>query len=62
MDALVSPKILVWARETASLSLAEAAKKTGIALATLELAEYGAGHVSTTQLEKLANVDRKSVV
>ncbi len=59
MDALVSPKILVWAREAASLSLAEAAKKASIALTTLELAEYGAGHVSTNQLEKLANVYKR---
>lgn len=59
MDALVSSKILVWAREAAGLSLVEAAKKTSISLATLELAEYGAGRVSTTQLEKLANVYKR---
>lgn len=59
MDALVSPKILVWARETASLSLVEAAKKASISLATLELAEHGAGHVSTAQLDKLANAYKR---
>ncbi len=59
MEALVSPKILVWARETASLSLAEAAKKASIAPRTLELAEFGLGYVSTTQLEKLANVYKR---
>ena len=59
MDAFVSPKILVWARETASLSLAEAAKKAGISPVTLEFAELGAGHVSTTQLENLANVYKR---
>ncbi len=59
MDALVSPKILAWARETASLSLAEAAKKASISLGTLEAAELGAGRVSTTQLEKLANAYKR---
>lgn len=59
MDALVSPKILVWARETASLSLAEAAKKASISPGTLKLAEVGTGNVSTTQLEKLAIVYKR---
>ena len=59
MDALVSPQILVWARETASLTLAEAAKKSSIAPGTLELAEFGRGYVSTTQLEKLASVYKR---
>lgn len=59
MDALISPKILVWARETASLSLAEAAKKANISLLTLEFAELGMVHISTTQLEKLANAYKR---
>lgn len=59
MDALVSPKILVWARESAGLSVAEAAKKSGISLGTLDVAEHGMGRVSTTQLEKLANAYKR---
>ena len=59
MDALVSPKILVWARQTAGLSLTDAAKKASISPVTLQCAENGERHISTTQLENLANVYKR---
>jgi Zn-dependent peptidase ImmA (M78 family)/transcriptional regulator with XRE-family HTH domain len=59
MEALVSPKILVWARSTAGLSADEAAKKANISISTLERAERGNGRISTAQLEKLANVYKR---
>lgn len=59
LKALVEPKLLVWARKTASLSLEEAAKAGGVPLAKLESWEAGENRPSIPQLKKLANVYKR---
>jgi Zn-dependent peptidase ImmA (M78 family) len=50
----VKPNLLRWARETAGLSLEQAAEKTGIRRKTLHQWEELGGHPSPSQLERLA--------
>ena len=55
IDALVTPKILTWARERAELDIEEAARKLGVAVARLTAWENGDSHPNFKQAEKLGN-------
>ena len=57
--ALVEFKLLVWARQTASLSLEEAAKGGGVPVEKLASWEAGEAHPSIPQLKKLAGVYKR---
>jgi Zn-dependent peptidase ImmA (M78 family) len=52
----IKPSLLVWGRETAGLSLEQAAKKTGIRRKTLHQWEELGGHLTPSQLEKIADI------
>ena len=58
----VNPIILRWARETAGLSLAEAAKAIGIKPARLEALEQGEHEPSHSQLTNMADKYRRPLV
>lgn len=55
VKALVEPRMLVWARTSASMSLEEAARAIGVAEEKLAAWEAGADAPSIPQLKKLAN-------
>lgn len=59
VEALVRPDLLVWARESAGFTLAEAAKKAQVKAESLVLWESGLTHPSIPQLRKLANVYKR---
>lgn len=59
MDALINPELLRWARETAGLSIEEAAHRADISLERLVKAESGERNLSTIQLEKFAKACRR---
>ncbi len=56
---VVNPSILIWARETAGLSLADSAKATGIAAVSLAAIESGDKEPTHGQLSKLAERYRR---
>jgi DNA-binding transcriptional regulator YiaG len=53
-DALVSPELLVWARETLGLSVDDAAKKAAVRAERLASWEDGTDRPTIAQLRKLA--------
>ena len=55
IEALVTPKIITWARERAELDVEETAKKLGVAATRLTAWENGHSHPSLKQAENLAN-------
>ena len=55
IEALVTPKIITWARERAELDIEETAKKLGVVVARLAAWENGDSHPSVKQAESLAN-------
>lgn len=59
IKALVEPSLLVWARETASFPLEEAAKAIGVPAKQLESWERGEGEPSIPQLKKVANAYKR---
>lgn len=59
IKALVEPSLLVWARETASLPLDEAARAIGVPVEQLEAWEKGEGEPSIPQLKKAANAYKR---
>ncbi|MCW5649150.1 MAG: ImmA/IrrE family metallo-endopeptidase [Ramlibacter sp.] len=61
MDAHINPDLLLWARQTAGLSIEDLARRTGIALARLVKAEAGETPLTTIQLEKVAAICRRPV-
>lgn len=58
-DALVKPEMLVWARKSAYLDIASAAKKAGVSVESLEAWEQGQACPTVKQLRKLAQVYRR---
>ncbi len=61
MDASINPELLVWARETAGLSLEEVARRSGVSLSRIAKVELGEAHLTTIQLEKYAEACRRPV-
>jgi len=59
IPALINPVMLVWARESARLSLEEAARKIGIAADKLAACEIGEAHLTFAQLMKTAHEYRR---
>lgn len=59
IKALVEPSLLVWARETASLLIEDAAKAIGVPAEELGAWERGEGGPSIPQLKKLANAYKR---
>lgn len=57
----VEPSLLVWARETAGLSIEEAAEKLDIASEKLIQCETGVARLSFNQLRKMAGVYKRSL-
>jgi len=58
-DALVSPELLVWARETLGLSVDDAAKKAAVSAERLAAWEDGTDRPTIAQLRKLAEVYKR---
>jgi Zn-dependent peptidase ImmA (M78 family) len=61
IDALVEPALLVWARNTASLTVEEAAERAGVDPDRLEAWEDGSQTLSIPQLKTLAGIYRRPV-
>ena len=61
MDAHINPELLLWARQTAGLTIEEAARRSTISLARLLKAESGEAPLTTIQLEKYAATCRRPV-
>lgn len=59
VDAVVKPELLVWARESAGYTVADAAKKAQVKPEALVMWESDIGHPSIPQLRKLANVYKR---
>lgn len=59
VEALVEPKVLVWARESAGYSVADAAHKATVKEENLAAWERGSAKPSFSQLRKLANVYKR---
>lgn len=59
IPALVEPPLLIWARERASLSVAEAAEKIGVETEKLTAWESGEEQMSIPQLKKLSEVYKR---
>src|SRR5438128_11903624 len=59
VEALVKGALLVWARESAGYTVAEAAKKAQVKPEALVMWENDIGHPSVPQLRKLANVYKR---
>ncbi|MHA0041788.1 helix-turn-helix domain-containing protein [Deinococcus sp. PEB2-63] len=61
VEPKLNPAILVWARETAGLSVDEAAKKLGVKAEKLEQCERGDKFLTFNQLKTAANVYKRSL-
>jgi Zn-dependent peptidase ImmA (M78 family) len=61
IPALINPAMLVWARESAGLSIDEAAHKGGVSVEKLQACEEGAAHLTFAQLMKLAREYKRPV-
>lgn len=61
IKALVEPNLLVWARETASLTLEEAAKAYGVPAEKVEAWENGDDRPTMGQLKKIATATKRPV-
>jgi Zn-dependent peptidase ImmA (M78 family)/transcriptional regulator with XRE-family HTH domain len=61
IPALVEPRLLVWARESARLSLGELAERLKVSGERITAWEAGAAHPSVAQLRKLAKAVRRPV-
>ena len=59
IPALIKPTLLVWARESAGLSISEAAKKAALKAERLEEWELGKGRPTVPQLRKLGEVYKR---
>jgi transcriptional regulator with XRE-family HTH domain len=59
VEALINSDLLVWARESAGFTVADAAKKAQVKPEALIQWELGAGRPSIPQLRKLANVYKR---
>lgn len=62
IDAVeINPSLLVWARETAGLTIEDAAKKIGVSIEKLAGSELGNTQLSFNQLRKAATVYKRSL-
>ena len=61
VPALINPDMLIWARESARLSIEEAAHKGSISAEKLAACEAGGEHLTCPQLMKLAGVYKRAV-
>lgn len=59
VKALINPELLVWARKTARIDLARAAKTANISVATLERWEAGEDYPSVAKLRQLAKLYKR---
>jgi len=62
VDALVTPELLVWARESAGLSVQDMAEKLKTTLERVEQWEAGERHPTLPQARKWANATRRPLV
>lgn len=60
-DALVEPALLVWARESARTSIAEAARRLKIEEERIEAWEIGLERPTVSQLRKLSDIYRRPI-
>lgn len=58
-EALINPRVLAWARESAGFYLEEAAKKVQIEPHKLKSCEIGKDYLTISQLRKLCNVYKR---
>lgn len=58
-EALINPRVLAWARESAGFYLEEAAKKVKIEPDKLQSCEIGNDYLTISQLRKLCNVYKR---
>lgn len=58
-EAIINPKILLWARESAGFRIEEAAKKAQLKSDKLIACEHGEQRLTITQLRKLSNVYKR---
>lgn len=61
VPALINPEMLVWARESARMTIEEAARKSGIAVEKLSACEEGNEHLTFVQLMKIAALYKRPV-
>lgn len=59
VKALINPELLVWARKTAHVDLARAAKAAKVTVSTLEKWEAGEDHPSVAKLRQLAKLYKR---
>ncbi len=59
VEAIVKPELLVWARESAGLTIEDAARKASLAVEKLESCERGEMRLTVPQLRKLAKVYKR---
>lgn len=62
LKSKAKPALLRWARESARLSLEDAAARTGVSTSTLELWEQGSDAPTIPQLRKLGVVYRRPII
>ena len=61
IEAIVNPKMLVWARESARMEIETAAKKARVSPERIELWERGEGRPTINQLRKLGNAYKRPI-
>ena len=61
VEAIVKADLLIWARESAAYSVAEAAKKIDVATKKLQSWESGASKPTIIQLRKIAEVYKRPI-
>src|ERR1700731_1764585 len=61
VPALINPEMLAWARDSARLSIEEAARKIGISAEKLTASEAGEAQLTFAQLMKTAREYRRPV-
>ena len=59
VEAIVKPELLVWARESAGLTLEDAARKAALKIEKLESCERGEQRLTISQLRSLAKVYKR---
>ena len=61
IEAIIKPELLIWARKSAGLTLADAAKKAQVSENKLNEWETGKSTLSVSQLRKLAKVYKRPI-
>ena len=61
IEAIIKPELLIWARKSAGLTLADAAKKAQVSEDKLNEWETGKSRPSISQLRKLGKVYKRPI-